>query len=631
MGTDLSRKTATETDGFIAGLMKWDALLGQRVLDTISFAVPAFLFSAFVLAPKAGDLQNFAIQFAILGLYVFGAFLRLVLNWNRLRSFKFQVGSALFDIIALYAFLLIIPLAYATPAAISLKAPTKNLLFIFIIARIVLFDLRLIFITGLAAAIGWAALTAWTLVEPDSLGRTRDFTEYMTSNKVLIGAQVEQVLSLLMVTLVSAAGVNAYQRDGLTGLRKRREFLQALKRRMPEHAEEGGSTLILLRISNWDELARSNKSLADRTLQDIAAALLKAPVKTFLAARYEAGAIMFWKRGLADDAALLNHLKLLHSMALDQAAALRAEVHIGAALVDTYDDEMVRYVLAAVDRAPEQTEHIQICDSRFVAWCRAQKSLTAMVHDALQSDAFEVYHQPIVDMLNDKIVGTEALLRLKGPDGRHISPAVFIPIAEKVGAIDEIGAYVLDQASSDNIAMKQAGVGEDLFVSVNVAPIQLQAWTRLKQAVSRALDQSVQLKLELTESLAAQNGQLQHRLNTLKQSGALLAIDDFGTGYSSLERLGEMPFDTIKIDLAFTRKIHTPNGFAMIDAIVRMAKASGKDVIIEGIETSEDQALAMKAGIRFGQGFYFRRPVSTSNLIGAYGSPRGLGQIRQTA
>ena len=105
------------------------------------------------------------------------------------------------------------------------------------------------------------------------------------------------------------------------------------------------------------------------------------------------------------------------------------------------------------------------------------------------------------------------------------------------------------------------------------------------------------------------------KLDRLGGVGAKLAFDDFGTGYSSLERLGDLPFDTLKIDIAFTRKIGTDAGYAMIDAIVRMAKASGMDIIIEGIENAEQHALAMKAGIRYGQGFYFSRPVSVDEVI----------------
>ncbi|MEL7109065.1 MAG: EAL domain-containing protein [Pseudomonadota bacterium] len=601
--------------GILSTVTKWDALLGQRVLDTISFVVPTFLFSAFAIAPKAVDLQNHAIQFLVLAFILLASFARLVTGWSVLRSLRFQALSAALDIGGLYVFLFAIAAAYGEPLAMVLKAPTTNLLFVYIIARVVLFDIRLIAFTGGFAALGWAGLTYCALFEPGSPGTTRQFTEYMTSMEILVGAQVEQIISILLVTLVSAAVINAYQKDGLTGLRKRREFLRALQRRFAKQTGSEHSALILVRIASWEDLARTQKSAADKALQSVASALMKAPVPTYMAARYEAGAIMLWKRGADSEAALKNHLKLLMAIATEALAPQRLPVHIGAVQTDEYSRKIIRDVLVAVEHAAERLDQIQICDAALSALIDEQDQITAQLETAVEDDKVVVLHQPIVDMLSNRIAGTEALTRLRGEDDRLISPIAFVPIAEKSGKIDEIGAQILAIACRDNEIMRQAGLGEDLFISVNVAPPQVQAWTRLRGAVKTAIDQSIPLKLEVTESIAAQDDTMLDRISILKEFGAKLAIDDFGTGYSSLERLADMPFDTIKIDMAFTRKITQDDGFAMIDAIVRMARASGKDIIIEGIETAEQQALALKAGIRLGQGYYFSRPVSVEDLL----------------
>ena len=162
-----------QSDSFIVGLMKWDTLLGQRVLDTISFLVPAILFSAFALTPKASDLQNGLIHVTVLSIFLVGSLVRLVTGWNRVRSFRFQIASGLFDIGCLIAILMVIPIAYSSPIAISRKAPTANLLFVFIIARVVLFDIRLVVWSGLRAATGWGVLTVLALYQPNSPGLTR--------------------------------------------------------------------------------------------------------------------------------------------------------------------------------------------------------------------------------------------------------------------------------------------------------------------------------------------------------------------------------------------------------------------------------------------------------------------------
>ena len=605
----------TETEKLMAGLMKWDALLGQRVLDTISFLVPAFLFSAFVLSPKASDLQNVLVQVGVLSLFLVGSGVRLVSGWRRLRSFRFQVGSALFDIGCLFAFLSIIPLAYSSPFAISLKAPTANLLYVFIIARVVLFDVRLVVWSGVSAAIGWAGLTVLSIVETGSPGITREFAEYTMSDKILIGAQVEHVISILLVTIVSAAVVNAYLRDGLTGLRKKRDFVEAFKRRLSGRMKNEYTALISIQIENWHALASADKSGANKAMRDVAAALLRAPVPHILAAKYESDTIILWKRCAENDTAFQHHLELLQHCANEELAALKITVKIGAARVSASAEATLHDLERALEFAADQERKIQIFNSDFEAWITRRNDLIAKMEIAAEDGLLVVQHQPIIDMMTNRLAGTEALVRLKGEDGAFISPAEFIPLAETTGAIDKIGAFVLETASQDYSRMCEESTHGDLFVSVNVAPRQIQAWDRLESGVERAVASGMNLKLEVTESSAAQDSGMLAKLDRLGEFGARLAIDDFGTGYSSLERLGDLPFDTLKIDIAFTRKIGTDAGYAMIDAIVRMAKACGMDVIIEGIENAEQHALAMKAGIRYGQGFYFSRPVSVEEIV----------------
>lgn len=375
-----------QTDSFMAGLMKWDALLGQRVQDAISFLVPAFLFSAFALSPKASDLQNGLIQFAVLSIFLSGAFIRFVSGWNRLRSFRFQLASATFDIGCLFAFLLIIPIAYSSPIAISLKAPTANLLFVFIIARIVLFDIRLTVWSGVSAALGWIGLTLLAIYQSGTPGLTREFVDYTTTGKILIGAQVEHVISILLVTIVSAAVINAYQRDGLTGLRKKREFVEALKRRLPHRAKQGPTALILVQIENWHALANTDKSGSNRALKDMATALVRAPVPHDLAARFESDAIILWKRCADDDTAFLHHLEHLRDLVADQLASKRLGVRIGAVRINDSAENALRHVVLATERAAMRANKVQICDAEFETWVETQAQLKIRVEHAVERD-----------------------------------------------------------------------------------------------------------------------------------------------------------------------------------------------------------------------------------------------------
>ncbi|MEL6413627.1 MAG: diguanylate cyclase, partial [Pseudomonadota bacterium] len=420
----------TETENFMTGLMKWDALLGQRVLDTISFLVPALLFSAFALSPKASDLQNALIQFGVLSIFLVGSGIRLVSGWRRLRSYRYQIGSALFDTGCLFAFLTIIPIAYGSPFAISLKAPTANLLYVFIIARVVLFDIRLVAWSGGSAAIGWIGLTLLSVLEKNSPGTTREFVEYTMTGKILIGAQVEHVISILLVTIVSAAVVNAYQRDGLTGLRKKRDFIEAFKRRLPGRSQSEPSALISVQIENWHALANEDKSAANSALKDVAAALLRAPVPHFLAAKYESDTIVLWKRCAEDDTAFEHHLALLKQLADEQIASKRVSVKIGAARVHNSGDATLQNLERALEYAANHEHKIQIFDAEFQAWITRQNELITRIETAADDGLLVVQHQPIIDMMTNRLAGTEALVRLKCEDGSFVSPAEFIPLAE---------------------------------------------------------------------------------------------------------------------------------------------------------------------------------------------------------
>ncbi len=421
-------------------------------------------------------------------------------------------------------------------------------------------------------------------MDPSSPGITREFAEYTMSGKILIGAQVEHVISILLVTIVSAAVVNAYQRDSLTGLRKKRDFVEAFKRRVPNRIRTEDTALISIRIEDWHALANENKSAANTAMKEVAAAVLRAPVPHILAGKYESDTLILWKRCAEDDTAFQHHLELLKRSADEEIASKKVAVKIGAARLEHSGEATLRNLERALDFAADQDHKVQIFDPEFEAWITRRNELISKIETAAEDDLLVVQHQPIIDMMTNRLAGTEALVRLKGEDGSFISPAEFIPLAEKTGAIDRIGAHVLETASRDLVRMRQHGLDDSDFVSVNVAPQQIQTWTRLESCVANALALGINLKLEVTESSAAQGEGTQAKLDRLRECGAKLAIDDFGTGYSSLERLGDLPFDTLKIDIAFTRKIETEAGYAMIDAIVRMAKASGMDVIIEGIE-----------------------------------------------
>jgi EAL domain-containing protein (putative c-di-GMP-specific phosphodiesterase class I) len=246
---------------------------------------------------------------------------------------------------------------------------------------------------------------------------------------------------------------------------------------------------------------------------------------------------------------------------------------------------------------------------------RAFESLT-MENDlrkALENDELLLYYQPQIDIINGKVIGVEALIRWQHPERGMVSPADFIPVAEKNGLINPIGEWVLRTACNQSRTWQDAGMSP-IPVSVNIASLQFQQ-SNFIQIVSNALNDSgissADLILEITESTLMQNTEdITNKLYEVTNMGVLLSIDDFGTGYSSLSYLKRFPIHAIKIDYSFVKEITTnPDDAAIVEAIISMANSLKLEIIAEGVETEEQLQFLRKKGCALVQGFLFSRPL----------------------
>ncbi|HEY8442437.1 MAG TPA: EAL domain-containing protein [Xanthobacteraceae bacterium] len=237
---------------------------------------------------------------------------------------------------------------------------------------------------------------------------------------------------------------------------------------------------------------------------------------------------------------------------------------------------------------------------------------------ALASRSFDVHYQPIVRAEGAAIIGVEALLRWDHPSRGPIPPGTFVPVAEEAGLMPQLGEFVLRRAIAD------AERWPDLYVSVNVSPVQLRdrAFVGLVSAVLQesGFDPS-RLVLEMTESVLVENpDEITARLQELRGLGVRLALDDFGSGYSSLSYLQKLPFDKLKIDRSFVLALESSaNGGIIIQAIVALGRALGMAVVIEGVETDAQRVLLRLAGCSEMQGSLFARPApreSIDELVG---------------
>ena len=236
------------------------------------------------------------------------------------------------------------------------------------------------------------------------------------------------------------------------------------------------------------------------------------------------------------------------------------------------------------------------------------------MRSALSEGQFFVVYQPIVDLASGQVSGVEALVRWRHPARGVVPPSEFIEIAEETGLIGALGELVLDQACRQVVRWQRTlGDQAPRMLSVNLSRAQLLG-PMIEPQVRRALQSSglaaTCLQLEVTESLAAQNHDIQMQLRRLKALGLTLALDDFGTGYSSLASLHQLPIDVVKIDRSFVSQVESsPHHQVLIEAVVKVARSLGMGTVAEGIETEAQAAVLTRLHCVKGQGYLYAKPL----------------------
>jgi diguanylate cyclase (GGDEF)-like protein/PAS domain S-box-containing protein len=228
------------------------------------------------------------------------------------------------------------------------------------------------------------------------------------------------------------------------------------------------------------------------------------------------------------------------------------------------------------------------------------------------SDELTVSFQPIVDLVEGRVVGLEALARWTHPELGVVPPTDFVPVAEEVGLITALARRILERALAPLAEWRELPGCGDLFVAVNMSAKDLTE-PEIAQYVADALEAhglpGDALHLGLTESAVMTDPAMSlDILGELKSLGPSIAIDDFGTGYSSLAHLHRLPVDTIKVDREFVAALDGEST-AMIEAIVALAGALGLPVVAEGVETHEQAEILTALGVPRAQGYLFSRPV----------------------
>lgn len=241
-----------------------------------------------------------------------------------------------------------------------------------------------------------------------------------------------------------------------------------------------------------------------------------------------------------------------------------------------------------------------------------------ILRNAIINNEFSVNYQPQYDTIKNEVFGFEALIRLNSRELGFISPAEFIPIAEKYGYITEITLWVLREACKQSVQLFENGYNFK-SMSINISSVDLQQAGFLEKVVEIIEETGVETKfieLEITETVLMKS--IDSSIDILKKfmnMGIRIALDDFGTGYSSLAYLRKMPISTLKIDKSFIDDIHSSNvEKSIINSVIRMAHAMDLKVVAEGVENREQFLILKDKSCDYIQGYYFSKPLPASKI-----------------
>lgn len=417
--------------------------------------------------------------------------------------------------------------------------------------------------------------------------------------------------------------------DHLTGLANRRAFVEALDREI-SRVERDGRTFAVLYL-DLDHFKDINDTLGhpigDLLLQSVAERLQQATRLTDTVARFGGDEFAMIDTNITEpaDAAILAERvqAIISAPFLVEGNEIRSGASIGIAVfgAQSHGAEML---LSHADLALYRAKADGRGTYRFFtaamdAEARTRVTLGAQLRKSIVSEQLFLLYQPQVDADTARVVGLEALVRWRHPDRGLVSPAEFIPIAERTGMIVALGNWVMREACRQTRKWLDAGLAPPL-IAVNLSALQFKAPMELEKSLASALAESTLpsrlVELELTESVLMEaSGGHNDVLRRLRKSGFRIAIDDFGTGYSSLDYLRRFPVDRIKIAQNFIfGMMESSDNQIIVKAAIGLARELNLDVVVEGVETAEQLKLLRSWGCRTIQGYYFSKPLPASEI-----------------
>jgi diguanylate cyclase len=312
----------------------------------------------------------------------------------------------------------------------------------------------------------------------------------------------------------------------------------------------------------------------------------------------------------------VQNLSLMHEQRRDGVSIVT--VSVGAAFTRNQTGSKLEKIIHEADRAlyvakASGRNCARLFDPNDPQSSDESENIAALLKIAIGQDLVSLVYQPIQNVMSGRVEAVEALMRLRMLDGTSVPPSLFIPVAERTGAILDLGRWAIRTVCRQLLADNHVGV-----VSVNVSPIQLKTpgfATSVAAILGETGVSGGRLAFEITEGLEMEmHSDILRCISDLKLLGIRIWLDDFGTGFAGLSWLRLIDFDTVKIDRSFLHDCGVPRGKAMLQDIIGLVRNRGHKILIEGVETDEQMALMREFGIDQVQGFFVGRPVSAENF-----------------
>ena len=418
------------------------------------------------------------------------------------------------------------------------------------------------------------------------------------------------------------------QHDALTHLPNRALGPELLEQAM--HASQRNGHLMALLFVDLDNFKDINDSLGhsagDDFLRLVAQRLRSATRKSDIVCRHGGDEFLI---GLVDvkdsddiSAIANNVLNTVTQTCHLRDTEIVASCSIGIA-VHPQDGALFEDLLRHADLAMYQAKEAgrntyRFFDDELNASVSESLYLIATLRTAIAQKEFVLYYQPVLNLYTGALVGAEALVRWQNPKLGLVSPALFIPAAEKSGLIVDIGQWVMEEACRQMQAWRNAGA-PPLTIAVNLSPVQFRRGD-VEGVIERALKKSGLppecLELEVTESTLVQDTEkFIQSLQRIKALGIRISIDDFGTGYSNLSYLQRFAVDKLKIDQSFVKRLlNGPQELAIVTAIIQMAKSLNLKTNAEGVEDAQTRDLLAQIGCDLAQGYFYARPLTATQF-----------------